>query len=88
LRNYWASTCPTCPIKRQCTTGKERRGKRWGHKAIIDAMQRRLDQAPDIMRIRRQTVGRAVNRFRRSVEEPYCKLDVSATLQADMEPSL
>jgi hypothetical protein len=39
----------------QCTTGKERRIKRWEHEAIIDAMQRRLDQAPDIMRIRRQT---------------------------------
>jgi len=56
LRNYWASTCPTCPIKPQCTTGKERRVKRWEHEAIIDAMQRRLDQTPDIMRIRRQTV--------------------------------
>ena len=56
LRNYWASACPTCPIKPQCTTGKERRVKRWEHEAIIDAMQRRLDQAPDIMRIRRQTV--------------------------------
>jgi transposase len=56
LRNYWASTCPTCPIKPQCTTGKERRVKRWEHEAIIDAMQRRLDQASDIMRIRRQTV--------------------------------
>ena len=31
----------------------ERRVKRWEHEAIIDAMQRRLDQAPDIMRIRR-----------------------------------
>src|SRR5215472_15492446 len=29
--------------------------KRWEHEAIIDARQRRLDQAPDIMRIRRQT---------------------------------
>ena len=43
-------------LKPQCTTGKERRVKRWEHEAIIDAMQRRLDQAPDIMRIRRQTV--------------------------------
>src|SRR6516164_5491863 len=36
------SACPTCPIKPQCTTGKERRIKRWEHEAIIDAMQRRL----------------------------------------------
>jgi transposase len=29
LHNYWASTCSTCPIKPQCTTGPERRIKRW-----------------------------------------------------------
>jgi hypothetical protein len=40
LRNYWASTCPTCPIKPQCTTGKERRVKRWEHEAIIEVVLR------------------------------------------------
>jgi hypothetical protein len=30
----------------QCTTGKERRIKRWEHEAVIDAMQDRLDRAP------------------------------------------
>ena len=40
----------------QCTTGKERRIKRWEHEAVIDAMQRRLDRTPDAMRTRRQTV--------------------------------
>src|ERR1700730_14288830 len=28
-----------CPLKTQCTTGKERRIKRWEHEAVIDAMQ-------------------------------------------------
>jgi hypothetical protein len=55
LRNYWASACPTCPIKARCTTGKERRIKRWEHEGAIDAMQRRLDQRPDAMRVRRRT---------------------------------
>jgi transposase len=56
LRHYWTSACADCSIKRQCTTGKERRVRRWEHEGIIDAMQQRLDQAPDTMRIRRQTV--------------------------------
>jgi transposase len=56
LRHYWTSACVDCSIKRQCTTGKERRVRRWEHEGIIDAMQQRLDQAPDTMRIRRQTV--------------------------------
>ncbi len=55
LRNYWASACPTCPIKARCTTGRERRIKRWEHEGVIDAMQRRLDQRPDAMRVRRRT---------------------------------
>jgi hypothetical protein len=42
--------------KPNAATGKERRIKRWEHEAVLDAMQQRLDQAPDIMRIRRQTV--------------------------------
>jgi transposase len=55
LRHYWASTCMACPIRAKCTTGKERRVKRWEHEHVIDAMQRRLDQQPDVMRVRRCT---------------------------------
>ena len=56
LHSYWTTQCENCALKAQCTTGKERRIKRWEHEAVLDAMQQRLDQAPDIMRIRRQTV--------------------------------
>ena len=56
LRNYWTDACSTCAIKPQCTTGKERRIKRWEHEAVLDAMQKRLDQVPQAMALRRQTV--------------------------------
>ncbi|HEY0725910.1 MAG TPA: IS1182 family transposase [Pyrinomonadaceae bacterium] len=55
LNIYWSSACPRCPIKAQCTTGSERRVRRWVHEAVIDAMQERLDRAPEKMRVRRQT---------------------------------
>jgi len=42
-------------MKAQCTTGTERRIKRWEHEAVLEAMQARLDQDPDKMRVRRQT---------------------------------
>src|SRR6202035_4093661 len=51
LRSYWTSKCAECPLKTQCTTGKERRIKRWEHEAVIDAMQDRLDGAPKSMRV-------------------------------------
>jgi len=56
LDMYWSSACPRCPIKAQCTTGPERRVRRWVHEAVIDAMQERLDRDPEKMRVRRQTV--------------------------------
>ena len=59
MRHYWTNACAGCAgcaIKRQCTTGKERRVKHWEHEGVVDAMQQRLDQAPDTMRNRRRTV--------------------------------
>jgi transposase len=56
LHVYWASTCQDCRLKAQCTTGQQRRIKRWEHDAVLETMQQRLDQASDKMAVRRQTV--------------------------------
>jgi transposase len=56
LHSYWSSACQVCALHDQCTTGKERRVKRWEHEAVLEAMQHRLDNAPEMMRVRRQTV--------------------------------
>ena len=56
MRSYWTTKCPGCPLKSRCTSGNERRIKRWEHEAVIDAMQARLDRTPHAMRIRRATV--------------------------------
>jgi hypothetical protein len=56
VHRYWSSSCKECELKGQCTTGEQRRITRWEHEDILDAMQIRLDKAPDSMRIRRQTV--------------------------------
>ena len=56
LHVYWADICQDCRLKEQCTTGPQRRIKRWEHQAVLETMQQRLDQAPDAMAVRRQTV--------------------------------
>jgi hypothetical protein len=56
LRRYWTDACRTCPIKAQCTTGKERRITRWEHEEVVEAVQQRLDKNPEAMRQRRETV--------------------------------
>ena len=55
-RRYWTSACQSCAIKDRCTTGKERRITRWEHEHVLEAVEQRLDENPDAMRVRRQTV--------------------------------
>jgi hypothetical protein len=56
LHCYYYSGCQSCSMHKQCTTGNERRVRRWEHEGVIDAMQARLEHDPAMMRVRRQTV--------------------------------
>ena len=56
LRRYLTNVCQSCAIKHRCTTAKERRITRWEHEHILEAVQRRLDEHPEKMRQRRETV--------------------------------
>ena len=56
LHRYWTNACQSCAIKNNCTTGKERRITRWEHEHVLEAVQRRLDEHPEKMRQRRETV--------------------------------
>jgi hypothetical protein len=56
LRHFWTNACRTCAIKDRCTTGKERRIKRWEHEHVVEAVERRLDENPWMMHARRNTV--------------------------------
>jgi hypothetical protein len=56
LYRYSTNACQGCAIKQSCTRGKERRITRWEHEHILEAVQRRLDEAPEKMRQRRETV--------------------------------
>jgi transposase len=56
LRRYWTNACQGCALKQTCTSGKERRITRWEHEHVLEAVQRRLDEHPEKMRQRRETV--------------------------------
>jgi transposase len=55
LHRYWPSACPRCPIRTQCTTSAFRKIARWEHEELLEAMQRRLEQNPEVSRVRRRT---------------------------------
>jgi len=56
LHVYRTSGCRDCKIKKQCTTGKERRISRWEREDELDVMQQRLEKSPEKMLLRKQTV--------------------------------
>ena len=56
LRRYRTNACQRCSIKHNCTTSKERLISRWEHEHVLEAVQRRLDEHPEKMRQRRETV--------------------------------
>jgi len=58
LHRYWdQSSCASCALKSQCTPSKMRRVTRWEHEAVLEAMQQRLDLAPQsMMKLRRRMV--------------------------------
>jgi transposase len=50
------TACPDCHLKSRCTTEKLRRIRRWEHEDVLDDIERRLEEKPDAMAIRRSTV--------------------------------
>jgi transposase len=56
IHSYYTTNCQCCELKPQCTTGKERRVRRWEHEGVLDAMQHRLNITPGKMKQRRCTV--------------------------------
>jgi transposase len=56
IRRYWTHACVTCPLKARCTKAKYRVISRWEHEHVMEAAQKRLDENPQAMRQRRETV--------------------------------
>ena len=56
LHVYWTTRCSECPLKADCTTGKERRIKRWEKEHILEAAAAELKQQPEAMRRRKEIV--------------------------------
>jgi hypothetical protein len=56
MRAYWSSACTGCAIKAQCTTGANRRIRRWEHEAVVDKVQQRLERMPEAMTVRKSTI--------------------------------
>jgi transposase len=84
MRSYWTTKCKGCSLKARCTSGNERRIKRWEHEAVIDAMQARLDRTPHAMRIRRATVEHAFGTLKAWMGATHFKTKTLEKVQTEM----
>ena len=56
IRRYTTKACGSCQLKARCTKAKYRVISRWEHEHVMEAAQKRLDENPQAMRMRRETV--------------------------------
>jgi Transposase DDE domain len=56
IRVYFTNVCEACALKSKCTMSKERRVRRWEHEAILERVQKRLDENPEKVPLRSRTV--------------------------------
>ncbi len=56
LRRYATQACSSCKLRKRCTTSSHRSIARWEHEHVLEDVQRRLDENPQAMRMRRETV--------------------------------
>ncbi len=55
-RRYATKQCGSCRLKKHCTSAAQRVVTRWEHEHVLEDVQRRLDENPQAMRTRRETV--------------------------------
>jgi hypothetical protein len=61
-------------INDQCTTGKQRRITHWEHEDVLEAVQQRLNEHPEKMHQRRETVERPFGIIKCWVEFTYFQM--------------
>ena len=86
LRRYWTNACRTCVLKSRCTTGVQRRITRWEHEHVLEAVQQRLDQDPQAMRRRRETVEHPFGTIKARMGATHFLMKTLPRVAAEMAP--
>lgn len=81
---YWTNVCGECPLKSDCTTGKERRVRRWEREDVVDRAQARLDSFPGAMQQRRETVEHPFGTIKAWMGATHFKMKTLAHVATEM----
>jgi len=81
---YWTTRCSDCPLKADCTTGKERRIKRWEKEHILEAADALLKKNPDAMRQRKRLVEHPYGTIKHWMGSTHFLMKRLPNVQAEM----
>ena len=84
IHAYWTSTCGACPLKSDCTTGKERRVRRWEREDVLERAQARLDSFPGAMQQRRETAEHPFGTIKAWMGATHFKMKTLAHVATEM----
>jgi len=84
LRVYWTNQCGSCALKSQCTTGKERRLKRWEKEHILEKADALLKKNPDAMRQRKRLVEHPYGTIKHWMGSTHFLMKRLPNVQAEM----
>lgn len=72
IRTYSTAACRTCALKPQCTRNKEsRRITRWEDEAVLERMEQRVSEHPEIMRKRKMLAEHPFGTIKRGMDQGY-----------------
>jgi len=84
LRAYWTNRCGSCALKAKCTTGKERRIKRWEKEHILEKADALLKKNPDAMRQRKRLVEHPYGTIKHWMGSTHFLMKRLPNVQAEM----
>ncbi len=84
LHVYWTTRCSACPLKADCTTGKERRIKRWEKEHILEAAEAELKKQPEAMRRRKEIVEHPYATIKHCMGATHFVMKGLANVRAEM----
>lgn len=70
-RYYVTPACRTCPLKKKCTRGDQRRISRWEHENVLDRMKKRVQEHPEMMKKRRCLVEHPFGTMKRWMDQGF-----------------
>jgi len=81
---YMTQQCGACALKAKCTTGKERRIKRWEKEHILEAAAADLKKRPDAMRMRKKIVEHPFGTIKHCMGATHFVMKRLPNVQAEM----